>query len=83
MEVNVVAQRWAQRIRVEFVGHEDLMKIADELSQGNPEVVFKDNRHLIKKSITNIPGKPIKLYFLKELVLDLQQFYEDGSGNLN
>ncbi len=78
MELNAVAQRWAHRIRVEFAGYEDLMSIADELTYGNPEVVYRDNRHLIKKSITNVPGKPIKLYFLKELVLDLRRFYEDS-----
>ncbi len=82
MEVNAVAQQWARRIRVEFAGYEDLMKIAEELSSGNPEIVYRKNRHLLTQSITNVPGKPIKLYFLKELVTDLRKFYEDGGeGN--
>ncbi len=80
MEVSAVAHRWAKRIRVEFAGYEDLMKIADELTSGNPEIVYRNTKHLIKKSITNVPGKPIKLYFLKELALDLRRFYEDPTN---
>lgn len=79
MEVQAVAKQWAHRIRVEFAGYEDLMKIADELTHGNPEIVYRDNKHLITKSITNIPGRPIKLYFLRELVKDLSRFYDETS----
>jgi hypothetical protein len=73
--VNAVALHWATRIRVEFVGHSDLVDIADQLMAGNGKRVYEENKHLGQASITKVPGRPLKLYFLKEMVLDLQRFY--------
>lgn len=74
-EVLSVANHWAGRIRIEFVHSDELQQVADLLVQGNVREVYETYAYLRTKSITRIPGKPIKLYFLKEMVIDLHRFF--------
>lgn len=76
MEQHDVAQHWANRITIEFGEYRDLMVYAEMLRAGQLDTVYRRNKHLLKQSITKVPGKPIKLYFLKEMVIDLERFCE-------
>lgn len=72
----MVARHWANRIRVEFYNYEDMMYTASRLLAGDIDTVYHEHKHLLDTSITNVPGRPIKLYFLKEMAAHLHPFYK-------